>query len=58
VSWTGSESTARSVSVAVPLYVGAALVIRRSVELVVFAVGTCADAAVCREMYILAYWVT
>jgi hypothetical protein len=57
--WASSESLARYVSVAVPLYVGAALIVRRSVGLVVFAVGTCAVAALLvQAMYNLGYWVT
>jgi hypothetical protein len=57
--WASSESLARYVSVAMPLYVGAALLIRRSVGLVVFAVGACAVAALLfQAMYNLGYWVT
>jgi hypothetical protein len=57
--WASSESVARYVSVALPLYVGAALLMRRSVGLVVFAVGTCGVGALLfQAMYNLGYWVT
>jgi hypothetical protein len=57
--WASSEGEARFVSVAVPLYVGAALLVRRSAALIAFAVGTCAVGALLfQAMYNLGYWVT
>jgi hypothetical protein len=57
--WASSEGLARFVSVAVPLYVAAALVVRRSAALIAFAVGTSAILALLfQAMYNLGYWVT
>jgi hypothetical protein len=57
--WASSEGEARFVSVAMPLYVGAALVVRRSAFLVAFAVGTSVILALLfQAMYNLGYWVT
>jgi hypothetical protein len=57
--WASSEGEARFVSVAMPLYLGAALVVRRSAFLVAFAVGTSVILALLfQAMYNLGYWVT
>jgi hypothetical protein len=58
-NWASSEGEARFVSIAMPLYVGAALVLRRSAGLIAFAIGTSVVLAlVFQALFNLGYWVT
>jgi hypothetical protein len=58
-TYASSEGEARFVSVAAPLYVSGALVIRRSTGLICFVVGgSVILALVFQAMYNLGYWLT
>jgi hypothetical protein len=58
-TYASSEGEARFVSVAVPLYISGALIVRRSAGLICFALGGCVILALLFQgMYNLGYWVT
>jgi Mannosyltransferase (PIG-V) len=58
-TYASSEGEARFVSVAAPLYVSGALVIRRSIGLICFVIGgSVILALIFQAMYNLGYWLT
>jgi hypothetical protein len=58
-TYASSEGEARFVSIAFPLYVSGALLIRRHTALICFAVGGCVSLALLFQgLYNLGYWVT
>jgi mannosyltransferase PIG-V len=58
-TYASSEGEARFVSIVMPLYLSGALLVRRHVALICFAVGGCISLALLFQgMYNLGYWVT
>jgi hypothetical protein len=58
-TYASSEGEARFVSIAFPLYLSAALLVRRHAALICLAIGGCVSLALLfQAMYNLGYWVT